>query len=63
MSAIEARSQYRLLRYPVTVATALPADQVFEGLRGLRLRQRGEVWLLSFADDGHGAESFATPEP
>jgi membrane protein DedA with SNARE-associated domain len=63
VSAIEARSQYRLLRYPVTVTTALPAGQIFTDVPGLQLRQRGEVWLLSFADDGHGAEPSATPEP
>jgi hypothetical protein len=63
VSAIEARSQYRLLRYPVAVATALPAERVFAGVAGLQLRRRGEVWLLSFADDAPGAEASASPEP
>jgi membrane protein DedA with SNARE-associated domain len=63
VSAIEARSQYRLLRYPVTVVTALPPDQVFGAVAALRLQRRDEVWLLSFAYDGVSVDATAPPEP
>lgn len=63
VSAIEARSQYRLLRYPVTVATALPARPLFADVPGLQLQQRGEIWLLSFADTGPEPGLPSSPEP
>ncbi len=63
VTAIEARSQYRLLRYPAAVVTALPASQVFADTAGLHLEQQGETWLLSFIDDGDDAAPHVTLEP
>src|SRR5690606_17263550 len=57
VTALQARQRYRLLRYPVATSTALSPVAVFDGVHGLRLQPRDEVWLLSFGNDGGGADS------
>lgn len=63
ITALEARQRYRLLRYPVATASALPPATAFAGLATLQLRPRDEVWLLSFDDHGAPAPRSQNPRP
>lgn len=49
ISRVEARSLYRLFRYPLGVAPVTDAPGALSGVAGLQAEQHGEVWLLSFA--------------
>ncbi len=49
LTRVEARSLYRLLRYPVGDPTPLPPETLLADVSGLQALQHGEVWLLSLA--------------
>ncbi|MEW6168944.1 MAG: VTT domain-containing protein [Pseudomonadota bacterium] len=49
LTRVQARSLYRLLRYPLGTAIGLEPDQVFRAVDGLDVDRRDEVWLLSLA--------------